>query len=172
VTHRRTGPFGYLQGITSYRYHISTGCCFACSRRGSRFHAAMKVCVYPNTSQAGSCRIDGQTTCGSETIPVRTFTQSSASIEHLTISKTRKDCLSQHQLQKTNQTGPPKHTKEHKQQKATSDDERVLHFVLHIIQPASCFRFVGISQKGTFVSSSSSFNLSFSLHPFPMYASP
>jgi hypothetical protein len=32
---------------------------------------------------------------------------------------------------------------------------RVLHFLLYIIQPASCFHFVGITQKVTFVSSSS-----------------
>ncbi|OAK97330.1 hypothetical protein IQ06DRAFT_296497 [Phaeosphaeriaceae sp. SRC1lsM3a] len=65
----RPGPFGSCSGIATYQCPASSGCCFAGSCCGSGCCAATETCVYPNTPQAGCCRFDDPTLCGSKAIP-------------------------------------------------------------------------------------------------------
>jgi hypothetical protein len=67
----RPSPFGSCSGIASYQCPASSGCCFAGSCCGSGCCAATEMCVYPNTPQAGCCRFDDPTLCGSKITSVR-----------------------------------------------------------------------------------------------------
>ena len=65
------GPFVSCSGIAVSSCPMTSGCCFAGACCGSGCCAATEMCVFPNTPQAGCCRFDDPTLCGSLTTPVR-----------------------------------------------------------------------------------------------------